>query len=231
MKKELSFLSCTAQIAVKELVARRWALVALAMVPLAFYAARRSDAGWQGIRMACMGLSWAISTVSLFSMQAALPIEPRLRLNGARVATLYCGRLLGLLAVASCAAILYCGVVLLDQDVESAWAVVAALTASVWLSVPLGMLVGRLVPREFEGMLVLITIVGLQTIIDPERGSAKALPLWGIRSFLDYAIEGRGDMSDGAIHSGAYMALLITCGYLASSATLRSRKHIVYVNG
>ena len=218
------------QITIKELAARKLALVALLMVPFAFYAARRSDAGWQGIRMACMGLSWAVSTVSLFSIQTALPIEPRLRLNGAKAASLYFGRLLGLLVIATIVATLYCVVVLLDQDVESTYAIVAALTASVWISVPLGMLVGRLIPREFEGMLVLITVVGLQTIMDPERDSAKALPLWGIRNFLNYAVEGEGNIRNGVLHAVGYMIFLSVGGYVAASTALRSRKHMRYSN-
>ncbi|PIE25791.1 MAG: hypothetical protein CSA58_12860 [Micrococcales bacterium] len=201
-------------------------LVLLVLVPLIFYAARRSDGSWQGIRMACMGLAWALSTVSLFSTQSALGLEPRLRMAGLPSSALFFGRTFALMACAVAGGGLYAVLISVDQDAVHGWAVAAALMVSAGLSVPLGMLVGRLVPREFEGMLVLITIVGLQTIVDPAQTLAKVLPLWSTRSLLEYGIEGSGNLQDAWLHALGYGTVLLFTGWAITWVRLRRRRHI-----
>ncbi len=138
----------SAEMTVRDLLGRRWVLVLLVLVPLIFYAARRSDGSWQGIRMACMGLAWALSTVSLFSTQSALGLEPRLRMAGLPSSALFFGRTFALMACAVAGGGLYAVLISVDQDAVHGWAVAAALMVSAGLSVPLGMLVGTL-PRPW----------------------------------------------------------------------------------
>ena len=174
----------TAQMTLRDLIGRRWVLILFLLVPMVFYAARRTDAGWQGMRMACMGLAWTVSTVSLFSAQSARGLEPRLKLAGIPTASLFFGRCLTLIIVSVLVGAVYAGIVVVDQDPLNGWAVAIALLVSAAISVPLGLLVGILIPRDFEGMLILIMIVGLQMIVDPDRTLAQGLPLWSTREFL-----------------------------------------------
>ncbi|WP_289020351.1 hypothetical protein [uncultured Ornithinimicrobium sp.] len=217
----------TAEMTLRDLIGRRWVLVLLVLVPLVFYAARRGDAGWQSIRLACMGLAWALSTVALFSTLSARSLEPRLRIAGAAISSLLAGRVLALTAVAIVIGGAYALLVTLDQEVEHAWAIAAALLLSAVLSVPLGILIGRLIPREFEGMLLLITVVGLQTIVDPGSTLAQLLPLWATRELLSYGIEGHGDLNAAWTHAAAYGTAMLVVGFAITWSRLRSRPHMV----
>lgn len=217
----------TAEMTLRDLSGRRWVLVLLVLVPLVFYAARRGDAGWQSIRLACMGLAWALSTVALFSTLSARSLEPRLRIAGAAISSLFAGRVLALTAVALVIGGAYALLVTFDQEVERAWAIAAALIVSAVLSVPLGILVGRLIPREFEGMLVLITVVGLQTIVDPGSSLAQLLPLWSTRELLSYGIEGHGDLSAAWTHAAVYGFAVLVAGFAITWSRLRNRRHLV----
>lgn len=217
----------SAEMTLRDLAGRRWVLVLLLLVPMVFYAARRSDQSWQGIRMACMGLAWALSTVALFSTQGARGLEPRLRLAGIPTGALFFGRALALVGLAVVVGGVYAVVVTVDQDSAHAWAVAAALLVSAVVSVPLGMLVGAVVPRDFEGMLVLIMIVGLQTIVDPGQALAKVLPLWSTRELLTYGIEGSGGLDRAWLHAGGYGAGLLLLGVVLALVRLRRRRHII----
>ncbi|OLT18998.1 hypothetical protein BJF86_01805 [Serinicoccus sp. CNJ-927] len=217
----------TAEMTMRDLVGRRWALLLLILVPLVFYGARRGDASWQGIRFACMGLAWALSTVALFSTISAKSLEPRLRLAGARVSALLAGRVLALVIVALVVGGVYAALIAADQAPENPWSITAALLLSAVISVPLGMLIARLVPRDFEGMLVLITVVGLQTIVDPESAVAKLLPLWSIRELLTHGVEGAGDLRSAAIHASVYGAALVLLSLMLAWRSLRARPHVV----
>lgn len=217
----------TAEMTLRDLIGRRWVLVLLILVPLVFYAARRSDAGWQSIRFACMGLAWALSTVALFSTLSARSLEPRLRIAGATISSLLAGRVLALTAVAILIGGAYALLVILDQEVEHPWAIAAALLVAAVLSVPLGILIARLIPREFEGMLLLITVVGLQTIVDPGSTLAQLLPLWATRELLSYGIEGQGDLHAAWTHAAAYGTAMLVAGFAITWSRLRSRAHMV----
>jgi hypothetical protein len=168
----------SAEMTLRDLVGRGGVLVLLVLVPMVFYVARRSDFAGQAVRFACMGLAWSVSTVALFSVISSRGLEPRLRLAGHSAPGLYLGRLVALVTAGALVGGLYAVIICLDQDLVHGWAVAAALVASAVLSVPLGMVVGSVAPRDLEGMLVLIMIVGLQMIIDPGESVARALPLW-----------------------------------------------------
>ena len=97
------------------------------------------------------------------------------------------------------------------------------------ISVPLGLLVGILVPRDFEGMLILIMIVGLQMIVDPDRTLAQGLPLWSTREFLTYGIEGSTDLTTAWIHAGAYGLGLTALSFAITLVRLRQHHHLIHL--
>src|ERR1044071_7035745 len=77
-------------------VGRRWAALALVVaLPFWFYLVRRDLTG-QSIRMLTLGIGWAISTLTLFVVNASRGVDPRLRLTGASVASIIGGRLLAM---------------------------------------------------------------------------------------------------------------------------------------
>lgn len=214
-----------AEMTLRDLAGRRAPLVLILVVPLVFYAARRSDAGWQGMRMACMGLAWATSTIALFATQAARPLEQRLRQAGLGVADLVGGRAVALGGAASVVGGAYGVVVVLDQGPGKPWVVAIAVVMSALLAVPLGLLVGTLVPRELEGMMVLIMIVGTQTIVDQEQAFAAILPLWSTRELLGYAVDGVGDTGVAYLHAACFGFAMLVAALAITAFRLRRRRH------
>lgn len=101
-----------------------------------------------------------------------------------------------------------------------------ALTALI--AVPLGMLIGAVVPRDLEGTLVLIAFVGIQMAIDPAKDSAKYLPFWSSREIGTYIVDPVGDdyLQRGLQHGIGVSVGLIVLTAVLTAVRLRRRKHV-----
>ncbi|MEV4812567.1 hypothetical protein [Micromonospora avicenniae] len=217
-----------AESALRELLRRRSVLVILLLLPLAFYLSRRGDHLGQSIRFVCLGLGWALSTAALFAGSAARGIEPRLRLSGYRSAHLVFGRLLALWAVGVLLSVPYFVLILVDQhDVRyGAIAVIMALTVVV--AAPFGLLLSAVLPRELEGTLVLLTVVGLQMVMDPADSATRALPFWFSREIGTYAIDHTdgGYLTRGLTQGFTFAVVLTLLVTVAAAVRLRQRRHL-----
>jgi len=154
---------------------RRAVLGLLAVMPLAFYLARRDSTGL-AVRFLSLGLAWAISTAALFSSNAAKAVERRLRLGGYRPSELYLGRLSAVAATGTVLALAYFALVVADQDLTRNSTILLSLLLTVAVAAPLGTLISTVTPRDLEGTLVLMTTIGLQFLIDPAQSHARLLP-------------------------------------------------------
>lgn len=221
-------LAVTAEMTLRDMLGRRTVVLLLVLVPLVFYAARRDDFQGQAIRFASLGLAWAVSTVALFSAGSARPLEPRLRLAGHGAVGLFLGRLTSTVGVGVVVAAAYSLLVTLDQDTVHPRSAVLALIASGSVAAALGLLVGALVPRDLEGMLVLITVVGLQMIVDPASSSAELLPLWSTRELIAHAVDGEGDVGAAVAHWLGYGGGMVLVALTLTCVRLRRRRHLVH---
>jgi ABC-type multidrug transport system permease subunit len=216
-----------AEMAARDLSRRRGALTLLFLLPLAFYVARRDMTG-QAVRLVGLGLGWVVSTAAVFSGTAAKGLEPRLRLTGYRTRHLVAGRLTALVTIALAVGAVYLAIALLDQDIRRPGAVALGLLLTVAVAVPLGLLMAALLPRELEAMLVLLTVFGLQMLLDPATMSARLLPFWSLRELATYAI----DMVDasylrrGALHGATVAVTLVALFAVMSTVRLRRRPHL-----
>jgi hypothetical protein len=79
------------------------------------------------------------------------------------------------------------------------------------VSVPLGLAIGALVPRELDGTLVLIVVVGVGMSVPPDTAVARALPTWGPLEVLQVSAGWSAEPTwVGIVHAlGAAMVLLI----------------------
>ncbi|WP_225849937.1 ABC transporter permease [Streptomyces sp. HPF1205] len=210
----------------RDLVRRRGVLVLLFLVPLVFYAGRRGDHTGQSVRFLLLGLAFTISTAALFASCALRSLEPRLRLSGYRAAELSIGRLGALLAVGLLVCVPYLGVVAVDLHPDRLSAIAAAMVLTVAVAAPLGMLLGAVVPRELEGALLLMALVGAQMITDPGASAAKALPFWSARELATYAVDHTGAdyLRRGLLHGAGCAVVLFTAASLCTAARLRARR-------
>ncbi|WP_250001059.1 hypothetical protein [Actinoplanes sp. M2I2] len=185
-------------------VGRRWAALALVVaLPFWFYLVRR-DATGQSLRMLTLGIGWAISTLTLFVVNASRSVDPRLRLTGASVISIIGGRLLAMTGVGVALALGYFALTWVDQDVRHLWAIGLMMLLSAIVAAPFGSLIGALLPRELEGALALLSVVAVQMLADPAGLTAKLMPFWSAREVGTYAVDGGSlDMvGHGLAHAG-----------------------------
>ncbi|MEU4241427.1 hypothetical protein [Actinoplanes sp. NPDC026619] len=200
-----------AALSAREVSRRRTALVLVITLPLWFYLVRRDLSG-QSVRMLTLGIGWAVSTLTLFVVNASRGVDPRLRLSGASTAEVIGGRLLAMTAGGVALAGGYWVLAVLDQGLDrpGAAALMMALTAAV--AAPLGGLVAALLPRELEGALALLSVCAVQMLADPAGLAAKLMPFWSAREIGTYVIDatGPGDLWRGLAH--AALTWLICAG-------------------
>jgi hypothetical protein len=216
-----------AEMTSRDLWRRRAVLGLLVLMPLAFYLSRRDSTGL-AVRFVSLGLAWAVSTAALFSSNAAKGVERRLRLGGYRAVELYLGRLSAVVAIGAALAFGYFALVAVDQDLTRTGTILVMLLLAVTVAAPFGTLVSAVTPRDLEGTLVLITVIGLQFLIDPVQSSAKLLPFWSIRELATYAV----DMTDdgylwrGVLHAVAYAGAVTVAAAAITFVRLRRRRHV-----
>jgi len=223
----MSKILIVSEMVVRDLARRRSALALLFLVPLAFYLARHGQTG-QAVRFAGLGLAWGASTAGLFSANSAKSIEPRLRLGGFSWAHLFVGRIVALLLVSWGMAAAYLALISVDLSVPRLGGVAALLFLTALIAVPFGLLIGAVVPRDLEGTLVLIAVIGIQMVVDPAKGSTKYLPFWSSRELSTYAVDsvGRDYLARGLEHGLGVTAGLILVTATLTAVRLRRRRHL-----
>lgn len=223
--------STVAEMALREIGRRRGVLAILVLFPLAFYLSRRDQYTGQSIRFVCLGLGWALSTAALFAGNAARGIEPRLRLSGYRTRHLYLGRLTALWTVGVLLAAPYFVLIRLDQHGIRYGAIALIMALTVAVAAPFGLALSSVLPRELEGMLVLLIVVGLQMMMDPADAASRVLPFWFTREIGTYAVDHTdgGYLARGLVHSVACLAALLLVVAVASGLRLRQRPHLRFV--
>ncbi|HEV7711890.1 MAG TPA: hypothetical protein VGP16_27125 [Asanoa sp.] len=220
-----------AEMTMRETGRRRGVLVLLLLLPLAFYLARRGDHLGQSIRFVCLGLSWALSTAALFVGSAARSLEPRLRLSGYRTHQLFLGRLLALWTLGVALSVPYFVLIRFDQNDVRYGAIAVIMLLGVLVAPLLGLAVSALLPRDLEGMLVLLTVVGLQMILDPAGNAARVLPFWFSREIGTYAVDHTsvGYLDRGVLHGVLTAGVLLLVVAVAFGIRLRRRPHVRFV--
>lgn len=217
-----------AELTLRDLVRRRAVVALLFALPLLFYLARRGDHAGQAVKFLLLGLGFTVSAAGLFATSAARFLEPRLRLCGYRTVDLYAGRLAALLVVGLAIAAPYLGVLLVDQRVSRPGAVAGALAATVLVAAPLGMLVGSALPRDMEGVLLLLAVTSTQFLVDPAKTLGKFMPFWSAREVGTYAVDpvDVGYLRRGLLHAGAYAVVLFVATAVIAAVRLRRRGHL-----
>ncbi|HUH06979.1 MAG TPA: hypothetical protein VML96_04130 [Egibacteraceae bacterium] len=211
----MSALSRTAVVAEmqgRDLLRRRAVMTLLVLLPAAFYYSVPADQDY-GLLAGSIGVSWAVAAAGVFGILGWRRADPRLALAGAPAHQALLGRLLlllglGLGLVALFAPqILWRSAALIDEPAT----LVGALALMAIVSVPLGLAIGSLVPRELEGTLVLIGIVGVSMSVPPDTAVARSLPLWGPIEILQISAGlSDGPAAPGAVHALA-SALILLC--------------------
>lgn len=204
-----------AALSLREVSRRRAALILVISLPLWFYLVRRDVPG-QSSRMLAIGIGWAVSTLTLFVVNAARSIDPRLRLTGASVTDIIGGRLMAMTGAGLALGLGYWALVSVDQDLRRPWAIGPMMLLTALVAAPFGSLIAAVLPRELEGALALLTVCAVQMLADPGGLIAKLMPFWSARELGTYAVDGVGTnyLWRALLHAAATW-LLCTGGTLA----------------
>ncbi|WP_426574344.1 hypothetical protein [Aquihabitans sp. McL0605] len=167
----------------RDLTRRHVALILLVALPLSFYLASRGS-GNDAITAGGVGMAFSVSGATLFSVLSSTDVDQRLVLGGYRPFDLLLGRLLFLgpmgLVVSAAFSVLMSTA---SSPARPALTFLGVAAVAVQ-SIPFGLAVGAAVPRELEGTLVLIGVVGMQLAVDPSSPVAKVLPFYGPQQII-----------------------------------------------
>jgi hypothetical protein len=171
-----------------DLSRRRTALGFLIALPLVFYAVGAGHEGPHAVETGTIATAFSIVGAGIFTELTGRAIDPRLVLAGFRPRDLLSGRLLVLAAI-SVPIVLGTAAVMtvVSHPDHPGLLVVAALAVGV-VGVPLGLVIGLVVPRDLEAVLVLVGIVGVQLSLDRTQSLNLVLPFGGPRRLVEAAV-------------------------------------------
>lgn len=193
----------------RDLTRRHVALGLLIALPLSFYFASMGS-GDRSIIAGGVGMAFAVSGATLFSILSSSEVDQRLVLVGYRPLDLLVGRLLFLGPLGLTIAAGFSGLMIVVSHPERPWLTLLGVGAVALQSIPFGLAVGAAVPRELEGTLVLIGVVGMQLAVDQDSLVSKLLPFYGPQELISSSLSSDGPVAGPLVLTALYgLGLLI----------------------
>jgi hypothetical protein len=193
----------------RDLTRRHASLALLVALPLCFYLAS-GRSGASAVAAGGIGMAFAVSGASLFSILSSSEVDQRLVLGGYRPVELLLGRLAFLAPLGLAVATGFSVLMTLVSHPTRPWLLGVGVGVVALQSVPFGLAVGSIVSRELEGTLVLIGVVGVQMAVDPTSPVSKFLPFYGPRQLLASSMVANGPILLPLVETAAYgFALLV----------------------
>lgn len=175
----------------RDLTRRHGALGLLVALPLCFYLASMGS-GVRAVVAGGVGMAFSVSGATLFSLLSSEEVDQRLVLGGYRPLDLLLGRLAFLAPLGLAVAALFCALMLPVSQPDRPWLAWLGVSAVAVQSIAFGLAVGAVVPRELEGTLVLIGVVGMQLAVEPDNAVAKVLPFYGPQQLIESSLSPAG---------------------------------------
>ena len=208
----------------RDLIRRHIALGLLIVLPVSFYFTSAGN-GKSAISSGGVSMAFAIGGATLFSTLSSMEVDQRLVLGGYRPTELLMGRLafLGTLGIciATAFAYLMSGI---SHPAESSLVLLGVVLVAA-VAVTFGLAVGSIVPRELEGTLVLIGVVGIQLAVRTNSMVSKFLPFYGPRRLLASALVGHGAVAGPLLQTALYATGLFLLARYCIAPRLEVRRH------
>lgn len=206
--KSLLRIAIMAEMHSRDLLRRRVALALLLALPLAYYLASYG-AEPEGEVAGGVGLAFSVAGATLFSLLSSRDVDQRLVLAGYRPVELLIGRLLFLGPFGLLISVAFSGLMTWMSDPERPGVLLLAASLAALQAVALGLAIGASVPRELEGTLVLIGVVGLQLAARSDTWTSRVLPLHGVRRLVELSAGSTGSFVAPLLHTSVYGAALM----------------------
>lgn len=199
-----------AEMQARDLARRRAVMALLVALPALFYYSVPAGDDY-GVLAGSIGVSWAVAAAAMFGVLGWRRVDPRLALLGVTARQGLTGRLVLLAALAVALVALFAPQILTRSSalIAEPATMLLALGLMAVVSVPLGLAIGALVPREMEATLVLIGVVGVEMSVPPGTAGAWLLPLWGPLELIGAAASGSDATGTGTAHALAATSVLL----------------------
>lgn len=200
----------------RDLLRRRLALTMLVVLPAAMYL---SVAGEQSrirpgedpfpLKVGVIGVAWTIAGAAFFMGLSSRRVDERLLLAGYRRAELAIGRVV-FLAVLALPLVIIHSLLITSSARGGSGPIIFAVATSAVVGLALGLALAALLPRELEGSLALIAIVGVQISLPSHSAVSSAMPLHGPIRLASVAWDSTGSVIAPLLHALAGTAVLLT---------------------
>lgn len=214
-----------AEMQARDLRRRRVAVGLLVALPLAFYFSLLTEPEDPFVFVAGgIGMAWSVAGAALFSMLTARRIDPRLVLSGYRPHELLLGRLFLLEIFALALLVGFTVLIEILSPPEDLAALVVGLVLASLVGVAVGLAAAAVVPRELEGTLAIVGVVGVNMSVPPDAALAPALPFYGASDFFHRAAGASAAGGDSLAHALAYAAALLAIAIVFWARRVRVRR-------
>jgi hypothetical protein len=205
----------------RDLTRRYVALMLLIAMPLAFYLSSLGDV--RAPATGGVGMAFAISSASLFSVLSSQEVDQRLVLGGYRPVELLLGRL-GFLGPLGLGIAAFFGILMtVLSDPARPWVLALGLAVTALQAVPFGLAVGAAVPRELEGTLAVIGVIGTELATNARANIAKVLPFYAPRRLIEASL-----VPHAAIAGPIGQTLVYAIGLLVVARIVIARRIVVH---
>ena len=208
----------------RDLLRRHVALGLLMVLPASFYLSSVGT-GRDAVSTGGVAMAFAVGGATLFSALSSVDVDQRLILGGYRPIELLLGRLAFLAPVAIVIAGAFTALMAGISHPSSPGVLLLGVTFVGLQSVPFGIAIASIVPRELEGTLVLIGVVGIQLAVQPDSTVAKALPFYGARRLIEESLVGHGPLAGPILQIALYGTALLIIARIFIGSRLAVTSH------
>ena len=208
----------------RDLTRRHAALALLVALPLSFYLTSGRK-GAAAVSAGGVGMAFAVSGATLFSILSSVEVDQRLVLSGYQPLDLLLGRLLFLGPLGLLIAAGFSGLMAAISHPERPWVMALGVALVALQSVPFGLAVGAALERELEGTLVLIGVIGIQLAAELSSPISKVLPFYGPRRLISSSLTTTGPIAGPVFQTVVYGTLLMLVARLFVARRVDVRKH------
>jgi hypothetical protein len=209
-----------AELQARDLLRRRAALLLLVALPTSWYVAESAAGIEYAVGTGVLAMAWSAAAAPLFAFVGARHVDQRLIQAGYRSRDIVVGRVAALLGLSATIAAFLGLVMLIGSRPDRPEVVLLALALTTLVSTSVGWLTAAVIPRELEGTLLLIGVVGISVSIPVSGVAARLNPYDGPLRLTDPDL---GPMGAG----GPTLYALAWAVLIALSALVLWRRHVL----
>ncbi len=209
----------------RDLLRHHAAIGLLIVLPLSFYLSAANSNSENAFVAGGVGMAFSISGATLFSILSSREVDQRLVLSGYRPIELLLGRLLFLAPFGLVIAAGFASLMSAVSHPARPFLLGFAVAMVAVQAVPFGLAVGAAVPRELEGTLVLIGVVGTQLATKPDAVVSKVLPFYGPRQLIVAGAHDHGAIARPFALTVAYALVLLVVARVFVARRVRIERH------